>query len=61
MTPREIQVLRVIAGGGTNKTAADELMVSEATVKTHLAHAYAKLDVSDRAAAVRVAFERGLL
>ena len=54
-------MLRVIAGGGTNKTAADELMVSEATVKTHLAHAYAKLGISDRAAAVRVAFERGLL
>jgi len=61
LTAREIQVLRVIASGGTNKTAADELMVSEATVKTHLAHAYAKLGISDRAAAVRVAFERGLL
>lgn len=61
LTARELEVLRVVAAGGTNRTAADALMVSEATVKTHLAHAYAKLGVSDRAAAVRVAFERGLL
>ena len=61
LTDREHEVLRVIATGGTNRAAADALMVSEATVKTHLAHAYAKLGVSDRAAAVRVAYERGLL
>lgn len=61
LTVRELEVLKLIASGGTNKTAADALMVSEATVKTHLAHTYAKLGVSDRAAAVRVAFERGLL
>lgn len=61
LTDRELEVLRVIASGGTNKSAAAELMVSEATVKTHLVHAYAKLGVSDRAAAVRVAFERGLI
>lgn len=61
LTPRELDVLRVIAAGGTNRTAAEQLMVSEATVKTHLVHAYEKLGVSDRAAAVRVAYERGLL
>ncbi len=61
LTPREIEVLSVIAAGGTNRTAAERLLVSEATVKTHLLHAYAKLGVSDRAAAVRVAYERGLL
>lgn len=61
LTARELEVLRVIAGGGTNRTAADTLLVSEATVKTHLVHVYDKLGVSDRAAAVRVAFERGLL
>lgn len=61
LTDREREVLRVIASGGTNKSAAAELMVSEATVKTHLVHAYAKLGVSDRAAAVRVAYERGLI
>ncbi|MDN5558267.1 MAG: response regulator transcription factor [Ruaniaceae bacterium] len=61
LTSRETEVLRVIASGGTNKKAAEALMVSEATVKTHLAHVYEKLGVSDRAAAVRVAFERGLI
>lgn len=61
LTPRELEVLRVIAAGGTNRAAADRLLVSEATVKTHLAHAYDKLGVNDRAAAVRVAYERGLI
>ena len=45
----------------TNREAAGRLFVSEATVKTHLLHIYAKLGVNDRAAAVAVAFERGLL
>ncbi len=61
LTPRELEVLRVIASGGTNRSAAKALMVSEATVKTHLLHAYEKLGVGDRAAAVRVAYERNLL
>lgn len=61
LTKREREVLQVIASGGTNRTAAETLMVSEATVKTHLVRAYEKLGVNDRAAAVRVAFERGLL
>lgn len=61
LTGRELDVLRLVAGGGTNKSVGRALMVSEATVKTHLAHAYDKLGVSDRAAAVRVAYERGLL
>lgn len=61
LTAREVEVLRVIAAGGTNRSAAKRLMVSEATVKTHLLHAYEKLGVSDRAAAVRVAYERNLI
>lgn len=61
LTAREVEVLKVIAAGGTNRTAAETLMVSEATVKTHLVRAYEKLGVNDRAAAVRVAFERGLI
>lgn len=61
LTTRELEVLKVIAGGGTNRTAAEALMVSEATIKTHLVRAYEKLGVNDRAAAVRVAFERGLI
>jgi DNA-binding NarL/FixJ family response regulator len=61
LTDRELQVLAAIARGGTNREVARELLVSEATVKTHLLHLYPKLGVRDRAAAVRVAFERGLL
>jgi DNA-binding NarL/FixJ family response regulator len=60
LSPRELQVLRLIARGSTNREAAANLFISEATVKTHLLHVYAKLGVNDRAAAVAVAFERGL-
>lgn len=61
LTARETEVLRELARGGTNREAADRLFVSEATFKTHLAHVYDKFGVADRAAAVRVAYERGLL
>ncbi len=61
LTEREIEVLRVIAAGGTNRSAAARLLVSEATVKTHLLHIYDKLGVRDRAAAVAIAYERNLL
>ena len=47
--------------GATNREAAKQLFISEATVKTHLIHVYAKLGVNDRAAAVAAAYERGLL
>lgn len=61
LTGRELDALRFIAEGHTNRGAAARMNVSEATVKTHLAHAFDKLGVGDRAAAVRVAYERGLL
>ncbi|MEU3274547.1 response regulator transcription factor [Saccharomonospora sp. NPDC006951] len=61
LSKREIEVLGLIANGCTNKEAAKRLFISEATVKTHLLHAYAKLGVKDRAAAVAVAYQRGLL
>ncbi|MYW93031.1 response regulator transcription factor [Amycolatopsis rubida] len=61
LSQREIEVLNLVARGSTNKEAAKKLFISEATVKTHLLHAYAKLGVKDRAAAVAVAFERGLI
>ncbi|YCK34837.1 response regulator [Actinomadura sp. ATCC 39365] len=61
LSRRELEVLRLVAGGATNRQAAAELFISEASVKTHLLHAYAKLDVRDRAAAVAEAFRRGLL
>jgi DNA-binding NarL/FixJ family response regulator len=61
LSPRELEVLTLIAKGATNREAARRLFISEATVKTHLIHVYAKLGVSDRAAAVAAAYERGLL
>jgi DNA-binding NarL/FixJ family response regulator len=58
---RELEVLQLIAAGSTNREVAERLFISEATVKTHLLHLFAKLGVNDRAAAVGAAFERGLL
>jgi FixJ family two-component response regulator len=51
----------LIAQGCSNREAAARLFISEATVKTHVLHIYAKLGVNDRAAAVATGFERGLL
>ena len=61
LSDRELEVLTLISQGETNRGAATRLFVSEATIKTHLLHIYAKLEVGDRAAAVAVAYERGLL
>lgn len=61
LSERELEILRLIAGGCTNKEAAARLFISEATVKTHVLHIYGKLGVNDRAAAVAVGFRRGLL
>ncbi|MEM9035572.1 MAG: response regulator transcription factor [Actinomycetota bacterium] len=58
---REIEVLRAVASGNTNAAIAERLHISQATVKTHLLHIYDKLAVSDRAAAVAVAYETGIL
>ena len=61
LSARELDVLRLVARGATNREAAAQLFISEATVKTHLLHIYAKLGVNDRAAAVGAAYESGLL
>lgn len=61
LSERELEVLALIAQGLNNREAAASLFISEATVKTHLVHIYAKLEVNDRAAAVGAAYERGLL
>jgi DNA-binding NarL/FixJ family response regulator len=58
---REMEVLRLVAGGATNREVAARLFVSEATVKSHLLHLYSKLGVNDRAAAVAAAYSQGLL
>jgi DNA-binding NarL/FixJ family response regulator len=61
LSQRELDVLAMIAEGASNKDAAARLYISEATVKTHVLHIFAKLGVNDRAAAVAVGFQRGLL
>jgi DNA-binding NarL/FixJ family response regulator len=61
LSPRELQVLALVAVGHTNAEIGRELHIAEATVKTHLLRAFTKLDVSDRTAAVTVARNRGLL
>jgi ATP/maltotriose-dependent transcriptional regulator MalT len=61
LSPREVKVLNLVAGGATNQVAARTLLVSETTIKTHLLHIYTKLGVRDRAAAVATAYQRGLL
>jgi DNA-binding NarL/FixJ family response regulator len=61
LSAREAAVLGLAARGLTNAEIGRELFISEATVKTHLLHIYAKFGVNDRAAAVANGFERGLL
>jgi DNA-binding NarL/FixJ family response regulator len=61
LSVREIEVLGAVARGFSNREVARELHVSEATVKTHLLHVFAKLGVDDRTAAVTVALERGII
>jgi len=61
LTERELDVLRLVASGATNREIAKQLFISETTVKTHLLHLYAKLAVRDRASAVAAGYSRGLL
>ena len=61
LSPRELEILRLVAGGDTNRVVAQKLFISEATVKTHLLHLYDKLGARDRASAVATAYERHLL
>ncbi|MCI4043849.1 response regulator transcription factor [Streptomyces sp. TRM75563] len=61
LSAREREVLVLVARGTTNREIAAELFISEATVKTHLTHIFAKLGAKDRAAAVAVGYDRGIL
>lgn len=61
LSDRETQVLALVAGGHSNQAIAARLFISEATVKTHLVHAFEKLGVRDRTRAVTLAMELGLL
>jgi DNA-binding NarL/FixJ family response regulator len=61
LSPRELEVLRAAAGGSANKTIADQLRLSEETVKTHMKNVLAKLSARDRTQAVVIALRRGLI
>lgn len=61
LTPRELEVLRLVARGKTNREIGEQLVVSHRTVKRHLDNIFAKLDVSSRSAATASAFRRGLV
>jgi DNA-binding NarL/FixJ family response regulator len=61
LSPREVEVLRLLAAGRSNAQIADELVVSEATVKTHVSNLLAKLRLRDRIHAVIYAYESGVV
>ena len=61
LTRREREVIRLVADGCSNKEIASQLVLSPATVKTHLSNIYEKLEVTDRAAAVAVALRAGTI
>jgi DNA-binding NarL/FixJ family response regulator len=61
LTSREIDVLRLIAAGNSNKLIADQLSIGEATVKSHVTNILSKLDANDRAHAVTIGLKRGII
>jgi DNA-binding NarL/FixJ family response regulator len=61
LTPRELQVIRLIAGGESNRAIASELAISERTVDRHVSNILTKLELSSRSAATAYAYEHGLV
>lgn len=61
LTPREVEVLRHLAGGNRNRDIAEQLFISEETVKVHIKHIMEKLGASDRTQAVAIAVRRGII
>jgi DNA-binding NarL/FixJ family response regulator len=61
LTSREMDVLRLIAAGNSNKLIADQLSIGEATVKSHVTNILSKLGANDRAHAVTIGLKRGII
>jgi DNA-binding NarL/FixJ family response regulator len=61
LTQREIDVLRLIAAGNSNKLIADQLSIGEATVKSHVTNILSKLGANDRAHAATIGIKRGII
>jgi len=61
LSSREVDVLRLIAAGNANKQIADKLSIGETTVKSHISNILAKLGANDRAHAVTIALQRGII
>ena len=61
LTPRELEVLRLLARGLSNAELAEQLTLSEATIKTHVTRIFTKLQIRDRVQAVVLAYETGLV
>ena len=61
LSPREMDVLRLIAAGNSNKLIADQLSIGEATVKSHVTNILSKLGANDRAHAVTIGLKRGII
>ena len=61
LSSREVEVLQLVADGNSNSEVAQQLHISQATVKSHLVNIFGKLGVSDRTAAVTAALRRGIL
>ena len=61
LTPREIEVLRKITGGNRNRDIAEQLFISEETVKVHIKHIMEKLGAKDRTEAIAIAVRRGII
>ena len=61
VTQRELEVLVLLAGGKTNRVIAEELVISEKTVASHVSHIFTKLDVTSRSAATAYAYNHGLV
>jgi len=61
LTAREVEVLRLVSAGKTNRTIADELVISEKTVARHVSNIFTKLGLSSRSAATAYAYEHDLV